>query len=69
MARGSGTIGVEQKRPMRTPGVAKVAVTACSQAATSWQPAAVGHLDLRHHGLRQRVQPEHHVGADRSSSS
>jgi hypothetical protein len=38
MARTSGTIGVVQNRPMRTPGVAKEAVsaaTARSQAATS----------------------------------
>ena len=44
MARVSGTMGVEQNRPMRTPGVANVAVstaTARSQAATSWHPAAV----------------------------
>ena len=44
MARDSGTIGVEQNSPMRTPGVAKRALsaaTARSQAATSWQPAAV----------------------------
>ncbi len=43
-ARETSTIGVEQKRPMRTPGVAKRAsslATARSQAATSWQPAAV----------------------------
>ena len=44
MARVSGTIGVEQNRPMRTPGVAKrapVSAMARSQLATSWQPAAV----------------------------
>jgi hypothetical protein len=38
------TIGVEQNRPMSTPGVANLAVvdaTARSQVATSWQPAAV----------------------------
>src|SRR5215471_10168470 len=42
--RDSATIGVEQNRPMSTPGVAKVAsseATARSQLATSWQPAAV----------------------------
>ena len=42
--RVSGTIGVEQNRPMRTPGVAKrasVVATARSQLATSWHPAAV----------------------------
>ena len=42
--RDSATIGVEQKRPMLTPGVAKLAfsaATARSQVATSWQPAAV----------------------------
>src|SRR3546814_16224027 len=41
--RDSATIGVEQNRPMLTPGVAKRAVsaaTARSQLATSWQPAA-----------------------------
>src|SRR4051794_20945415 len=44
IARESGTIGVEQNRPIFTPGVAKSALsaaTARSQAATSWQPAAV----------------------------
>jgi len=43
-AREIGTIGVEQNRPILTPGVAKRAsaeATARSQAATSWQPAAV----------------------------
>jgi hypothetical protein len=43
-ARESGTIGVEQNRPILTPGVAKrvpVAASARSHAATSWQPAAV----------------------------
>ena len=42
--RVSGTIGVEQNSPMRTPGVAKrasVVAMARSQLATSWQPAAV----------------------------
>ena len=42
--RDSATMGVEQKRPMLTPGVANLAVsdaTARSQVATSWQPAAV----------------------------
>ncbi len=37
-------MGVEQKRPILTPGVAKLAsseATARSQVATSWQPAAV----------------------------
>jgi len=40
----SATIGVEQKRPILTPGVQKRAsapATARSQLATSWQPAAV----------------------------
>ena len=40
----SATIGVEQNRPIFTPGVAKRAswlATARSQVATSWQPAAV----------------------------
>jgi hypothetical protein len=42
--RDSATIGVEQNRPMSTPGVAKCAASeaiARSQLATSWQPAAV----------------------------
>ena len=42
-ARLTGTMGVEQKSPIFTPGVAKVAesaATARSQAATSWHPAA-----------------------------
>ena len=42
--RDSATIGVEQNRPILTPGVAKRAVsaaTARSQLATNWQPAAV----------------------------
>src|SRR6195952_1665494 len=44
MLRDSATIGVEQNRPMSTPGVAKPAAseaTARSQLATNWQPAAV----------------------------
>ena len=44
IARVSGTIGVEQNSPMRTPGVANrapVSAMARSQLATSWQPAAV----------------------------
>ena len=42
--RDSATIGVEQNRPILTPGVANLAAceaTARSQLATSWQPAAV----------------------------
>ncbi|GJE70686.1 hypothetical protein CHKEEEPN_2226 [Methylorubrum podarium] len=42
--RDSATIGVEQNKPICTPGVAKRAAapaTARSQEATSWQPAAV----------------------------
>lgn len=38
------TAGVEQNRPILTPGVAKLdfsVATAMSQLATSWQPAAV----------------------------
>ena len=38
------TIGVEQNKPISTPGVANFAsreATARSQVATSWQPAAV----------------------------
>ena len=43
-ARLTATAGVEQNRPMFTPGVAKRAdspATARSHDATSWQPAAV----------------------------
>jgi len=43
-ARVSATIGVEQNKPILTPGVANrasSAATARSQVATSWQPAAV----------------------------
>ena len=42
--RDSATMGVEQKRPICTPGVLNRAVSAAnarSQLATSWQPAAV----------------------------
>jgi hypothetical protein len=42
--RPTGTEGVPQNRPLLMPEVAKVAsldATARSQAATSWQPAAV----------------------------
>ena len=42
--RDSATIGVEQNRPISTPGVANLAAeeaTARSQLATSWQPAAL----------------------------
>ena len=42
--RDRATMGVEQKRPMLTPGVAELALsaaTARSQVATSWHPAAV----------------------------
>src|ERR1700746_3163676 len=42
--RDSATMGVEQNRPILTPGVANLAArdaTARSQLATSWQPAAV----------------------------
>ena len=42
--RDSATIGVEQNRPILTPGVANFAdceATARSQLATNWQPAAV----------------------------
>jgi len=43
MLREVATIGVEQNRPICTPGVENCAVcdaTARSQVATSWQPAA-----------------------------
>ena len=43
-ARLNATIGVAQKSPILTPGVAKrasSAATARSHEATSWQPAAV----------------------------
>ncbi len=42
--RDSATIGVEQNRPILTPGVQKPAVSAAiarSQLATNWQPAAL----------------------------
>src|ERR1700733_6056622 len=42
--RDSATIGVEQNRPISTPGGAKLGASeaiARSQLATSWQPAAV----------------------------
>ncbi len=42
--RDKATIGVEQNKPMSTPGVANFAAreaTARSQLATSWQPAAL----------------------------
>src|ERR1700736_181430 len=42
--RASATIGVEQNRPILTPGVANFAAReamARSQLATNWQPAAV----------------------------
>ena len=52
-------MGVEQNRPMLTPGVAKVAcsaATAKSQVATSWQPAAsAGPCTAATKGLRQRT--------------
>ena len=44
ITRTSGIMGVVQKRPILTPGVAKAAcseATARSQDATNWQPAAV----------------------------
>ena len=44
IARVSATIGVVQKSPIFTPGVAKAASSAAiarSQVATSWHPAAV----------------------------
>ena len=54
--RDSATIGVEQNRPILTPGVQKVAwseAMARSQLATSWQPAAVASaVDLGDHRLR-----------------
>ena len=63
MARVSGTIGVEQNSPMRTPGVAKrapVSAMARSQLATSWQPGGGG--DAVHLGddrLRDRLHGGH----------
>ncbi len=42
--RDSATIGVEQNRPISTPGVENrggLEATARSQLATSWQPAAL----------------------------
>src|ERR1035441_5595674 len=47
MARVRATIGVVQKSPILTPGVAKAASSAAmarSQVATSWHPAALGFL-------------------------
>ena len=44
IARQTATAGVEQNRPILTPGVANFAsspATTRSQLATSWQPAAV----------------------------
>ena len=44
IARDNATIGVEQKSPIFTPGVANFALSlaiARSQVATSWHPAAV----------------------------
>ena len=44
MARLTATMGVEQNRPILTPGVpndAPSSAKARSQVATSWQPAAV----------------------------
>ena len=53
--RDSATIGVEQNRPMLTPGVQKVAwseAIARSQLATSWQPGGGGQaVDLGDHRL------------------
>ena len=63
----SGTIGVEQNRPMRTPGVANrasVVATARSQLATSWQPGRGG--DAVHLGddrLRDRLHRRHERAA------
>ena len=71
--RDSAIIGVEQKRPILTPGVAKPAcseASARSQLATSWQPAAlVGALYFRDHRprmmhdrLHQRRAMRHQLG-------
>src|SRR3981189_412443 len=69
--RPTGTEGVPQNRPLLMPEVAKLAsvdATARSQAATSWQPAAVAMactlaitgrgqaLDRHHHGRAAREQ-------------
>jgi hypothetical protein len=63
IAREIGTIGVEQNKPMRTPGVANVDrsdATARSQPATSWQPAAVAYaIDLGDDGLGCTTQRVH----------
>ena len=65
--RDSATIGVEQNRPILTPGVANFAAreaTARSQLATSWQPAAVAvRLHRGDDGLRQRDDLLHHAAA------
>ncbi len=60
-------MGVEQKRPMSTPGVANLAsveAMARSQLATSWQPAARREaLHGGNHGLRQVDDLLHHRAA------
>ena len=57
MARVSGTIGVEQKSPMRTPGVAKVAVSAATARSHAADQLATGGgrdaLHLGDHRLRR----------------
>ena len=66
-ARETATIGVEQNRPILTPGVQKVELSvqiARSQLATSWQPAAAAAVDLGDHRLRQPVDLQHQVGTE-----
>ena len=68
MARVSATIGVVQKSPIFTPGVANQASSAAmarSQAATSWQPAAVATpCTCGDDGLRNRVDLQHQLAAN-----
>ena len=58
-------MGVVQKRPILTPGVAKLADSAAttrSQAATSWQPAAVARPCTRAiTGCVEPAETEHHA--------
>jgi hypothetical protein len=66
--RDSATIGVEQNRPILTPGVQKVDVSvqiARSQEATSWQPGGSGQaVDLGDHRHRQMHDGLHQFGAE-----
>jgi len=64
--RDSATIGVEQNRPILTPGVANFAArdaTARSQLATSWRPPPSPWRDRGDDRLRQRDHLLHHAAA------